>query len=47
MHGSVGEIKRLIESFGKTKLICLANQRYSRVDQFIGSVELELKVLEH
>ena len=46
MQGRVTEIKRLIESFGKTQLICLANGRSSRVEQFIGSVELDLRILE-
>ncbi|MDG0974733.1 MAG: DEAD/DEAH box helicase [Crocinitomicaceae bacterium] len=46
MQGKVGEIKRLIESFGKTQLICLANGSNSRVEQFVSSVELDLRVLE-
>jgi superfamily II DNA/RNA helicase len=46
-QGKVMEIKRLIEGFGKTQLICLANERNARVDKFVGSVELDLKVLEH
>jgi superfamily II DNA/RNA helicase len=46
-QGKVAEIKRLIESFGKTQLICLANARNSRVNLFIDNVELDLKVLEH
>lgn len=46
MQGKVTEVKRLIESFGKTQLICLANGSNSRVEQFMNSVELDLKILE-
>jgi superfamily II DNA/RNA helicase len=44
-QGKSMEIKRLIEGFGKTQLICLANERNTRVEQFVSSVELELKVV--
>jgi superfamily II DNA/RNA helicase len=44
-QGKSMEIKRLIEGFGKTQLICLANERNTRVQQFVSSVELELKEL--
>jgi superfamily II DNA/RNA helicase len=46
MQGRVTEVKRLIESFGKTQLICLANGSNSRVEQFVNSVELDLKTLQ-
>jgi ATP-dependent RNA helicase RhlE len=44
--GKSMEIKRLIEGFGKTQLICLANERNARVQQFASSVELDLKEVE-
>jgi len=43
--GKSMEIKRLIEGFSKTQLICLVNQSSARVEQFIESVELDLKVI--
>lgn len=42
-QGKAMEIKRLIEGFGKTQLICVANEKSSRVAQFMESVELDLK----
>ena len=45
-QGKTMEIKRLIEGFSKTQLICLANERNTRVQQFASSVELDLKVVE-
>lgn len=45
-QGKIMEIKRLIEGFSKTQLICLANERNTRVQQFASSVELDLKVVE-
>ena len=44
--GKSMEIKRLMEGFGKTQLICLANQKNARIDQFISSTSIDLKVLE-
>jgi ATP-dependent RNA helicase RhlE len=44
-QGKVMEIKRLIDGFNKTQLICLANEKSARVAQFIESVELDLKTL--
>jgi len=46
MQGRVTEVKRLIESFGKTQLICLANGSNSRVEQFVNRADLDLKILE-
>jgi superfamily II DNA/RNA helicase len=45
-QGRVMEIKRLIDGFNKTQLICLVNQRNARVEQFLGSVELDIRVVE-
>lgn len=45
-QGRVMEIKRLIDGFNKTQLICLVDQRNTRVEQFVDSVELDLKLIE-
>jgi ATP-dependent RNA helicase RhlE len=41
--GKTMEIKRFIEGFNKTQLICLVNQDHPRIDQFIESVPIYLK----
>lgn len=43
--GKQMEIKRLIEGFNKTQLICLANNTHPRVDQFVESLPFDLKIL--
>jgi ATP-dependent RNA helicase DeaD len=44
-QGKVMEIKRLIDGINKTQVICLANEMNMRVEQFVSSVELDLKEL--
>ena len=46
LQGKAMEIKRLIDGFSKTQLICLANERSTRVQQFASSVALDLKAVE-
>lgn len=40
------EIKRLIEGFYKTQLICLANKPHPRVDQFIEGLPFDIKKID-
>lgn len=40
------EIKRLIEGFNKTQLICLANQSHKRIDQFLEGLPFGIKMIE-
>ncbi len=46
MGGKNMEIKRLIEGFYKTQLICLANKPHKRVEQFIEGLPFEIKQIE-
>lgn len=46
MAGKNMEIKRLIEGFNKTQLICLANKSHKRVDQFIEGLPFGIKLIE-
>jgi ATP-dependent RNA helicase RhlE len=41
--GKTMEIKRFIEGFNKTQLICLVNQEHPRIDQFVESVPIHIK----
>ncbi len=44
-QGKAMEIKRFIDGFGKTQLICLANERTARIEHFAESVAIDLKEL--
>jgi superfamily II DNA/RNA helicase len=44
-QGKVMEIKRLIDGMNKTQVICLANEMNTRVEQFVGNVDMEFKLV--